>query len=101
MKKVAKSDLDVSRSFEVIAATCKRLWVKKMRNMAGFFVWDEMRNQVTEYNLWKPSIYPAHEPCTNISDFKITDLENGGILEIVVAVCGEQYYPSRIVVLHL
>ena len=100
VKKVAKSDLDGNGSIEVIAATCKESMDEKDEKPGWIFVWDAMGNQVTEHNLWKPSIYPAHEPRANISDFKITDLENDGIVEIVVAVRGEQYYPSRIAVLH-
>ena len=100
VKRVDKSDLDGDGNVEIIAVTCKESNDEKDEKPGWIFAWDSKGNQVAEYNLWKPSIYPAHEPRANISDFKITDLENDGIVEIVVAVRGEQYYPSRIAVLH-
>jgi hypothetical protein len=100
IKKVAMSDLDGNASIEVIAATCKELIEDKDEKPGWLFVWDAKGTKLAEYNLWKASIYPAHEPRASIADFKIADLENDGILEIAVAVHGEQYYPSRIAVLH-
>lgn len=100
VKKVTKSDLDGDGTYEVIAATYKEFREDNDEKLGWIFAWDAKGNQVAEYNLWKPSIYPDREPRANVSDFKIADLEKDGILEIIVAVHGEQYYPSRIAVLH-
>lgn len=100
VKKVATSDLDGDGRIEVIAGTCKELVDDKDEKPGWLFAWDELGNQVASFNLWKPSIYPDQEPRASVADFQITDLENDGKLEIVVAIHGEQYYPSRLAVLH-
>ncbi|MBD3287772.1 hypothetical protein GF337_03120 [candidate division KSB1 bacterium] len=98
--KVAKTDLDKDGNIEVLAATGK-LQVEDSEKKSGYILfWDEKGHLIVEHNLWKPSIYPAKEPRASVSDFKIIDLEKDGVLEIVVAVHGEQYYPSRIAMLH-
>ena len=100
VKKVAISDLDGDGHIEVIAATWKQNSQDMGKRPGWLFVWNEKGELVTELNLWKPSIYVAQEPRACVEDFKIIDLENDGTLEIIVAVRGEQYYPSRIAVLH-
>jgi hypothetical protein len=100
VKKVAKSDLDGDGHIEVIAATWKQNSEDMGKRPGWLLVWNENGDLITELNLWKPSIYPAQEPRACVADIKIIDLENDGTLEMVVAVRGEQYYPSRIAVLH-
>ncbi len=97
VSKVAVYDIDQDGSKEVIAATGAANWGERP---GWLFVWNEQGEQITAYNLWKPSIYPAHEPEINIRDFQFTDLEKDGKLDIVVITTGDQYYPSRLAVLH-
>jgi len=99
IKKVDRYDLDGNGSKEVIAATWKAFGEDESEFPGWLYVWKENGELITEFNTWKPSIYPAREPRSRVVDFQITDLENDGTVEIVVAVTGEQYYPSRVAVL--
>lgn len=98
--KVARYDLDGDGSKEVIAGTWRINSEDNGKLPGWLYVWSEKGELLTEFNTWKPSIYPAREPRSNVADFQISDLENDGVPELVVAVRGEQYYPSRVAVLH-
>lgn len=100
VQKVEPADLDGDGSSEVLAATLKHGPEDKGERPGWLFLYDETGELITELNLWKSSIYPAEEPYANVQDFKIVDLENDGVLEIVAIVRGYQYYPSRLAVLH-
>ncbi|MFQ5641914.1 MAG: FG-GAP repeat domain-containing protein [bacterium] len=100
VKKAALLDLDQNGHKEVVAGTWKNnssTWGDKP---GWLFVWDENGDLMSEHNMWKPSIYPAQEPQKNILDFQQVDLEKDGIQELVVAIRGVEYYPSRLAVLH-
>ncbi len=100
VQKVALFDLDQDGSKEVLAATIKLDSRDQGKHPGVLCVWNEQGDLLTEYNTWQPSIYPVQEPRANVSDFQITDLENDGIPDIVTAIRGEQYYPSRLAVFH-
>ncbi len=100
VRKVEVYDIDQDGSNEVIAATYRSGSADWGERPGRLFVWNEQGEQITAYNLWKPSIYPAHEPEINIGDFQITDLEKDGKLDIVVSTAGVEYYPSRLAILH-
>jgi hypothetical protein len=100
IRKVARYDLDGNGRLEVIAATWRANAEDDGELPGWLYVWNKNGDLLTEFNTWKPSIYPAQEPRSNVVDFQITDLENDGVPELVVAVRGEQYYPSRVSVLH-
>jgi len=99
IRRVELYDLDGDGDREVIAATWKAFGDEEGERPGWIYVWNEQGELLTEFNTWKPSIYPAREPRVRVVDFRITDLENDGAAEIVVAVTGEQYYPSRVAVL--
>jgi len=98
--KVKLYDIDQDGSKEVIAATYRSGSTDWGERPGWLFVWNEQGEQITAYNLWKSSIYPAHEPEINIGDFQFTDLEKDGELDIVVSTAGVEYYPSRLAILH-
>jgi len=98
--KVEVYDIDQDGSKEVIAATYKDGSANLGERPGWLFVWNEQRERITAFNLWRPSIYPAHEPEISIRDFQFTDLEKDGDLDIVVATAGVEYYPSRLAILH-
>ncbi|MFQ5602397.1 MAG: hypothetical protein ACE5HS_03945 [bacterium] len=99
VQKVGLFDLDQDGSMEVIAGTVRYNSADWGERPGWLFVWNEQGELITEHNMWKPSIYPAQEPQKNILDFQLTDLEKDGIMELVVAVRGVEYYPSRLAVL--
>lgn len=100
IRKIARYDLDGDGSIEVIAATWRENSYDNGELPGWLYVWNEEGDLLTEFNTWKSPIYPAREPRSNVVDFQNTDLENDGVPELVVAVRGEQYYPSRVAVLH-
>lgn len=100
VRKIDIYDLDRNGSKEVIAATYKNGLGDRGECPGSLFVWNERGEQITTYDLWKPSIYPAEEPELNIGDFQITDLEKDGKPDIVAITAGVEYYPSRLAVLH-
>ncbi len=100
LKKVAVFDLDKDGKKEIIAATTGDPTAYELYKPGRFFVWNEAGDLLTEFNTWKPSIYPAQEPCVVINDFQIVDLDKDGTVDIVAIIQGFQYYPSRLAVFH-
>lgn len=100
VRKIARYDLDGDGNKEVVAGTWRIGSEDNGEQPGWLYVWNEKGDLLTEFNTWKPSIYPAREPRSNVVDFQNIDLENDGVPEVVVAVRGEQYYPSRVAVLH-
>ena len=100
IKDVIVYDLNNDGSNEILAATYRIRPSDAGESPGMIYIWDSTGNLLTEFNTWKKSIYPVQEPHANIEDFKITDIENDGIPEIVAAVRGYQYHPSRIAIFH-
>lgn len=100
ISRVRMADLDRDGQVEIIAGTIKSGSGEKGKSPGLLTVWNERGELLTEHNVWRPSIYPCQEPLANVEDFAITDLENDGVPEIVVIVCGYEYYPSRLAVFH-
>ncbi len=98
--KVEVKDLDQNGSTEIIAAIGKWNYRDWGERSGWLLVWDAKGNLLTEQNLWKSSIYPAEEPSCLIEDFQIVDLDRDGVLEIVAQIRGQEWYPSRLAVLH-
>ncbi len=98
--KVTMADADQNGSIEVIAAIGKWNYSDWGERSGWLLVWDAEGNLLTEQNLCKPSIYPAEEPSVLIENFQIVDLDRDGKLEIVLMIRGQEWYPSRLAVLH-
>ncbi len=98
--KVEVVDLDRNGSREVIAATGKRSYGSWGERPGWLLVWNEAGELLTEQNMWQPSIYPAEESQVSVNDFEVVDLDADEMPEIVVMVRGQEYYPSRLGILH-
>jgi hypothetical protein len=98
--KVEAMDLDQNGSTEVIASIGKWNYSDWGERSGWLLVWDEEGNLLSEQNLWKPSIYPEEEPSVLVEDFQIVDLDKDGKLDIVLMIRGQEWYPSRIAVVH-
>lgn len=100
VRKVAQYDLDNNGSKEIIAGTWRNNSEDTGELPGWLYVWNVNGDLLAEFNTWQPAIYPAREPRSNVVDFQVTDLENDGVPEIIVAIRGEQLYPPRLAVLH-
>lgn len=98
--KVAVADLDKNGGREIIAATGKDSHAHWGERPGWLFAWSEEGELLTEQNMGKPSIYQVEESHVTIVDFDIVDLDRDEKPEIVVIIRGQEYYPSRLAILH-
>jgi len=104
VKKVEVVDIDKNGNLEVIAATYKPN--DKDPNLIDpgrIYIFNEDGEKLTEFNTWKKSIYNnimyRNDKEANVVDFKIVDIDEDGINEIVAIINGVKFAPSRIAVL--
>lgn len=98
IQKVIYTDLNNDGKNEIIVGTNKIELGDACKYPGRLFIFDGKGKLLMEHNTWLPSIYSAEEPESNIGDIEIADIDNDGQMEIVTAIHGVQYHPSRLAV---